>query len=72
MAKAQSLAVKQRSASGKKPSFTGLSEDERHEMIATNAYYRAQKRDFHPSGEEDDWLAAEKDIAELIRKNICE
>jgi hypothetical protein len=70
MAKARSLAVKQKSASGKKP--TGLSEDEHHEMIAINAYYRAQKRDFHPRGEEDDWLAAEKDIAELIRKNICE
>jgi hypothetical protein len=36
--------------------------DEFREMVAVNAYYRAEKRGFKPGQEMDDWLEAEKDI----------
>ncbi len=32
------------------------------EMVAINAYYRAETRDFKPGHELDDWFAAEKAI----------
>lgn len=32
------------------------------EMIAVAAYYRAQRRDFAPGHELEDWLAAETEI----------
>lgn len=72
MTKESSSAVNQKSASGRKPLHDQVPEEKLYEMIATNAYFRAEKRGFLPSGEEDDWLAAEKNIAELMRKNICE
>ena len=36
--------------------------DEFREMVAKNAYYRAEKRGFKPGHEMDDWFEAEKDI----------
>jgi hypothetical protein len=39
------------------------SQDLRRRQVAEAAYYRAQKRGFAPGQEEDDWLAAEKEIA---------
>ena len=39
-----------------------IDEDEFREMVAINAYYRAEKRGFKPGNEMDDWLEAEKDI----------
>jgi hypothetical protein len=35
-------------------------------MIATAAYYRAEKRHFVPGGELEDWIAAESEIDSLI------
>ncbi|HEY0942614.1 MAG TPA: DUF2934 domain-containing protein [Steroidobacter sp.] len=35
---------------------------ERHEMIATAAYFRAQQRGFEPGHELEDWLAAESEV----------
>lgn len=32
------------------------------EQIALAAYYRAEKRGFQPGYEEEDWLAAEREI----------
>lgn len=40
--------------------------EERWQMIATAAYYRAQQRGFAPGGELDDWLAAEAEIAQAL------
>lgn len=34
-------------------------------MIAERAYYRAEKRGFAPGRELEDWLAAEREIADL-------
>jgi hypothetical protein len=40
----------------------GIDLDEFREMVAVNAYYRAEKRSFKPGHELDDWFEAEKDI----------
>jgi len=34
----------------------------RDALIATAAYYRAQKRGFRPGHETEDWLAAEREV----------
>jgi Protein of unknown function (DUF2934) len=35
---------------------------DRVELIAVAAYFRAEKRNFSPGGDIDDWLAAEREI----------
>jgi len=40
--------------------------EERHAMIAVAAYYLAEARGFAPGREEEDWLRAERAIAELL------
>ncbi len=40
--------------------------EERHSAIAEAAYFRAQRRGFAPGHELDDWLAAEREIAERL------
>ena len=37
------------------------------EMVAVNAYYRAEKRDFEPGHEMDDWYEAEREITNIYR-----
>jgi hypothetical protein len=37
------------------------------EMVAVNAYYRAEKRRLEPGHEMDDWLEAEQDIINRFR-----
>ena len=41
--------------------------DKFREMVAVNAYYRAEKRGFEPGHEMDDWLAAEREITNIYR-----
>ena len=41
--------------------------EERQQMIAIVAYYRAERRGFEPGGELDDWLAAEAEIEQPAR-----
>jgi hypothetical protein len=41
--------------------------DEFREMVAVNAYYRAEKRAFKPGQELDDWLEAEHEIRKQRR-----
>ena len=43
-----------------------VSEDERKKMIADNAYFRAQRRNFSPEGIEEDWLEAEAEITKKL------
>ena len=38
----------------------------RHQWISVAAYYKAKDRGFTPGLELDDWLAAEKDYAEML------
>lgn len=47
-----------------------ISEDERQQMIADNAYYRAERRNFEPGYELIDWLAAEADIDRRFSKEV--
>jgi Protein of unknown function (DUF2934) len=41
--------------------------DEFREMVAVNAYFRAEKRDFKPDQKLDDWLEAELEIRKQRR-----
>lgn len=40
--------------------------DNREELIATAAYYRAEQRGFVEGGEVEDWLAAEDEIERCL------
>jgi hypothetical protein len=40
----------------------GIDLDEFREMVAVNAYYKAEKRGFKADHQIDDWLEAEKEI----------
>ena len=44
-----------------------VSAEERWRMVATAAYHRAEKRGFAPGHEVEDWLAAEKDIDDVLK-----
>jgi len=41
--------------------------DEFRDMVAVNAYYRAEKRGFKAGHELEDWLEAEREISSLRR-----
>jgi hypothetical protein len=41
-------------------------QDERHQLIAEAAYYRAERRSFAPGCELEDWLDAEAEIETMI------
>ena len=45
---------------------TEFSPDARRAMIAESAYLRAEQRGFAPGYEEEDWLAAEKEVDALL------
>lgn len=40
--------------------------EDRRQLIAEAAYFRAERRGFHPGAELDDWLAAEIEIDALL------
>jgi hypothetical protein len=42
-----------------------LTDEQRRELIATAAYYLAERRNFEPGHEAEDWLAAERQIGSL-------
>jgi DUF2934 family protein len=42
-----------------------LTDEQRRELIATAAYYLAEKRNFEPGHEAEDWMAAETQIGSL-------
>ena len=49
-------------------SYTGTSDlDEFREMVAKNAYYRAEKRHFQDGFDLEDWFEAEREISEQRR-----
>jgi hypothetical protein len=45
-------------------SFSGISDDV-GQIIAENAYYKAEKRGFEPGYEEHDWIESERDVLTL-------
>ena len=55
------------------PERPGLpSAAELYEMIAEAAYYRAQKRGFLPGLEAQDWLDAEAEVMERVRRTFTD
>jgi Zn-dependent peptidase ImmA (M78 family) len=63
-AKTKKVKVEATSQTSEKNSRTPhkLSEKERTQMIAINAYFRAQRRNFTLGCEQEDWLAAETEV----------
>ena len=47
---------------------TEVTEEERHRLIASRAYSYAEGRGFAPGSELDDWLKAEAEIENMLRK----
>lgn len=47
---------------------TRITVSDRRGMIAMAAYYRAEKRRFAPGFEIEDWIAAEREVDELLRR----
>jgi hypothetical protein len=45
----------------------GIDLDEFREMVAVNAYFRAEKRGFEQEHKRDDWLEAEQEISKQRR-----
>ncbi len=43
-------------------------QEQRHKMIATTAYFLAEKRGFAPGKSDEDWLKSEKIIDDLLEK----
>jgi hypothetical protein len=48
---------------------TNASPEERHNMIATAAYNRAECRGFTEGCDQDDWLAAESEIDQRLKQD---
>ena len=42
-----------------------LTDNQRHELIAVAAYHLAERRNFEPGHETEDWLAAESQVENL-------
>ncbi len=61
-------AVKKKAAPKKAASKKTLSYQQRYQMIAEAAYHISEKQGFKPGIEMDNWLAAEKQIDSLIKK----
>ena len=47
-----------------------ISARERYEMIARMAYFRAEKRNFEPGWEQQDWFESEKIVDEMLNRVI--
>jgi hypothetical protein len=43
----------------------GLSEHQRRELVETTAYYLAERRNFEPGHELEDWIAAEVMVKDM-------
>ncbi|HWT27988.1 MAG TPA: DUF2934 domain-containing protein [Methylophilaceae bacterium] len=46
-----------------------VTETDRQQMIADNAYFRAERRDFAPGSEMVDWLEADAEIDRYLDRN---
>jgi hypothetical protein len=49
---------------------TGVSPEQRHQMIAEAAYYRAQQRGFSGGDPLQDWIEAEAEVATRLHAGI--
>jgi len=63
---AKSMGIDAHSTSRGIDSLEEVSNEERHHLIATAAYYRAEQRRFDPGHEIEDWLNAEAEIEQQL------
>jgi hypothetical protein len=56
-------------AAEKKAEFLEVSSEEKHQLIAKAAYFRAEQRSFSPGRELEDWLEAEAEVEKNISQN---
>lgn len=49
------------------PAMAQVTDEQRRQMIAVVAYYRAERRGFCEGGELDDWLAAEAEVCRQLQ-----
>ncbi|MCX7092526.1 MAG: DUF2934 domain-containing protein [Methylobacter sp.] len=63
-----SVAVRDVSLNAKE--LTPISLPDCYTKIAEIAFYKAEKRDFKPGHELNDWLEAEREFVEVITKNV--
>jgi hypothetical protein len=49
------------------PAMAQVTDEQRRQMIAVVAYYRAERRGFCEGGELDDWLAAEAEVGRQLQ-----
>ena len=49
-------------------SSAGVTPEERRQLIAKAAYYRAERRGFTPGSELEDWLQAEVEVERTLRR----
>ena len=54
------------------PISMGVSGEERHQLIAEAAYFRAERRNFAPGNELEDWLDAESEIEMMLSKTALD
>lgn len=52
------------------PSGRGIDPDQRMQMVARAAYFRAQQRGFAPGHELEDWLDAEAEIDDAMARKM--
>jgi len=51
---------------------TPLTLEERSQMIAETAYFRAEQRGFYPDEHEQDWFEAEKLVDSMLSRGMSE
>ena len=51
---------------------TPLRLEDRNQLIAEAAYFRAEQRGFYPEGHEQDWLEAEKIVDSMLSRGMRE
>jgi hypothetical protein len=57
---------------GREPGkITGVTAEERRQLIATTAYLRAERRGFAPGSEMEDWFEAEAEIDKMLGKRVA-
>ena len=49
---------------------TPLTPEERSQMIAEAAYYRAEQRGFYPEGHDQDWFEAEMIVDSMLSRGM--
>jgi hypothetical protein len=65
-APAKKIAKKSTKSTKSQTSSINITSEERWKMIAIAAYHRAEKREFAPGHELQDWAEAEKEVDELL------